>query len=127
MAELIWTEPALSDLEEIAEYIALEDPAAARSLVQWVFSAAERLEQHPKSGKVPQELEGSRYREIVVGPCRIFYRHTKGKVLFLYVMRSERELRNFLLEDRDDRGNEQVPAIRPCRAVRQAAAQSIRH
>lgn len=105
MAELIWTEPALSDLDEIAEYIALENPAAARKLVQRVFSAAERLEQHPKSGKVPQELEDSRYREIVVGPCRLFYRYNKGKILILYVMRGERELRNFLLEDRDERGN----------------------
>lgn len=105
MAELIWTDPALSDLDEIAEYIALENPAAARNLVQQVFSAAERLERHPKSGKMPQELGDSRYREIVVGPCRIFYRHTKGKVLILYVMRGERELRNLLLEDRDERGN----------------------
>ncbi|TDG12602.1 type II toxin-antitoxin system RelE/ParE family toxin [Seongchinamella unica] len=105
MAELIWTESALSDLDEIAEYIALENPAAARRLVQRVFSVAERLERHPRSGKIPEELGGSRYRELVVGPCRVFYRHTKGQVLFLYVMRSERELRNFLLEDRDDRGN----------------------
>jgi toxin ParE1/3/4 len=105
MAELIWAEPALSDLDEIAEYIALENPEAARKLVRQVFSVAERLARHPKSGKVPQELKGSRYREIVVGPCRVFYRLVKGKVLILYIMRSERELRSFLLEDRDDRGN----------------------
>jgi len=105
MAELTWTEPALSDLNEIAEYIALENPSAARGLVQQVFSVVGRLEHHPKSGKIPVELEGNRYREVVVGPCRVFYRHNHGKVLILYVMRSERELRNFLLEDRDERGN----------------------
>ena len=105
MAQLIWTEPALSDLNEIAEYIALENPPAARALVQRVFSAVERLERHPASGKVPAELEGSRYREVICGPCRVFYRHSKQHVLILYVMRSERELRNFVLEDRNDRGN----------------------
>lgn len=105
MAELIWTGPALSDLNEIAEYIALENPPAARALVQLVFSTVERLERHPTSGKVPSELEGKRYREVVCGPCRVFYRHTKGQVFVLYVMRSERELRNFVLEDRNDRGN----------------------
>ena len=105
MAELTWTEPALSDLNEIAEYIALENPSAARELVQQVFSVVGRLERHPKSGKFPAEIEGSRYREVVVGPCRVLYRPSKGKVLILYVMRSERELRNFLLEDRDERGN----------------------
>ena len=30
MARLIWTEPALTDLEIIAEYIALDKPEAAR-------------------------------------------------------------------------------------------------
>ena len=105
MAQLIWTEPALSDLHEIAEYIALENPAAARELTQLVFSAVERLEQHPASGKIPAELEGSRYREVVSGPCRIFYRRSREQILILYVMRGERELRNFLLKDRDERGS----------------------
>lgn len=104
MAELIWTEPALSDLIEIAEYIALENPPAAQVLVQRVFTAVERLERHPASGKVPVELEVNRYREVICGPCRVFYRHSKGQVLILYIMRSERELRNFMLDDRDDRG-----------------------
>lgn len=104
MARLVWTEPALSDLDEIAEYIALENPKAARGLVQRVFSAVERLEKHPASGRIPAELEGGRYREVVCDTCRIFYRHTKARVLVLYIMRSERQLRNFLLEDRDERG-----------------------
>ena len=105
MAQLIWTEPALSDLNEIAEYIALENPAAASLLVQQVFSAVERLEKHPASGKSPAELDGRRYREVISGPCRIFDRHSQDQVLVLYIMRSERQLRNFLLEDRDDRGS----------------------
>ncbi len=104
MAHLIWTEPALADLEEIAEYIALENPDAARSLVRQVFSVVERLEQHPSSGKVPAELPGARYREVVCGPCRVFYRHTADDVFVLYVMRSERGLRDLLLEGRDITG-----------------------
>ena len=99
MAQLIWTEPALSDLNDIAEYIALENPAAARKLVRGVFSVVERLEQHPSSGRIPIELKNGRYREVIYGPCRIFYRHTKNQVFVLHVMRSERQLRNFLLED----------------------------
>ena len=78
MAELIWTEPALSDLNEIAEYIALENPPAARALVQQVFSTVERLERHPASGKVTPELGSNRYREVICGPCRVFYRHSKN-------------------------------------------------
>jgi toxin ParE1/3/4 len=42
---------------------------------------------------------------VVCGPCRVFYRHSRGQVLILFVMRSERLLRSFLLEDRDVGGN----------------------
>ncbi len=100
MAQVIWTEPALQDLNEIAEFIALDKISAANILVQKVFSVIERLEKYPKSGRKPPELESSRYLELVVNPCRIFYRVEKDKVFILYVMRSERMLRNYLLDDR---------------------------
>jgi toxin ParE1/3/4 len=102
MAELVWTEPALSDLNEIAEYIALENSAAAKKLVRQVFIAVERLAKHPASDRNPTELESSRYREVIAGPCRIFYRHSNDQVIVLYIVRSERQLRNFLLDGRDD-------------------------
>lgn len=44
MAELIWTEPALSDLDAIADYIALDNPEAAGGLVRRIFAHVERLE-----------------------------------------------------------------------------------
>ena len=100
MAQIIWTEPALSDLDEIAEYIALDKLSAAKHLVKRVFSSVERLEDFPKSGRIPPELENSIYREVIVDPCRVFYRCDQGKVFILYVMRSERKLRKYLLDDR---------------------------
>jgi len=97
MAQLIWTEPALLDLDGIADYIALDDPAAASNYVQKVFDRVERLELYPNSGKRPAELLRTPYREVVVPPCRIFYRTEKDHVLILHVMRSERLLRTYLL------------------------------
>ena len=102
MAQIIWTEPALSDLDAIAEYIALDKPSAAINLVRKVFSSTERLEQFPESGRKPPELKKSRYLEIVVNPCRIFYRVEDEKVYILYVMRSERSLRKYLLNERNN-------------------------
>jgi plasmid stabilization system protein ParE len=92
MAEVVWTEPALADLEAIADYIAVENPAAAGEFVRRVFAHIDRLEQHPSLGPVPPELEESRYRQIVEPPCRVFYRQQGKKVLILHVMRSERLL-----------------------------------
>jgi toxin ParE1/3/4 len=97
MAEVIWTEPALSDLNDVAEYIALENAVAAKQLVQTIFAKVERLETFPESGRIPPELEHLNYREVVVNPCRIFYKQDSGKVYILFVMRAERELRRFLL------------------------------
>ncbi len=57
MARLIWAEPALKDLEEIAEYIALDDISAARRPVSKVFEAMEKLEKFPDSGRRPPELK----------------------------------------------------------------------
>lgn len=98
MASLIWTEPAISDLDELADFIALENADAARRFVQRVFDAVSRLEKFPLSGKCPKELPEGRYREIVVPPCRIFYRVAKTAVYVLHVMRSERVLRVELLD-----------------------------
>ncbi len=100
MAEVIWTEPALQELDAIAEYIALDNPLAASDLVQEVFDKTECLEGFPRSGRIPPELPDSVYRELVVPPCRIFYREDENRVLVLYVMREERQLRAYMLGNR---------------------------
>jgi addiction module RelE/StbE family toxin len=104
MAEIVWTEPALSDLDAIADYIALDNPIAASKLVKRVFEHVEQLSDHPESGSHPPELGRSRYRQIVEPPCRVFYRYDGEKVFILYVMRSERLFRKRQLEARAKRG-----------------------
>jgi len=103
MAELIWTEPALSDLDTIADYIALDNPEAARDLVRRVFRHVEQLAEYPQSGSRPKELRTSRYRQIVEPPCRVFYRYDGERAFVLYVMRGEMRLRRSQLVERDRR------------------------
>ncbi|TKB66943.1 MAG: type II toxin-antitoxin system RelE/ParE family toxin [Nitrospira sp.] len=93
MAEVIWTEPALNDLDAIADYIALDNPEAARRLVRKIFRHVGQLADYPRSGSKPPELKGWRYRQIVEAPCRVFYRQEGPRVFILYVMRSQRLLR----------------------------------
>ncbi len=93
MAEVIWTEPALSDLDAIADYIALDKPDAAKALVQRVFLHVEQLQAHPESGSLVRELPNSTYRQIVESPCRIFNRIDGEKVYVLHVLRGETQLR----------------------------------
>ena len=100
MVEVIWTEPALNDLDTIADYIALDDPQAAQRLVQRIFHHVALLAQHPESGSKPPELRGWRYRQIVEPPCRVFYRYDGARVVIPYVMRGERRLPQRLLAQR---------------------------
>ncbi|MGH7961603.1 MAG: type II toxin-antitoxin system RelE/ParE family toxin [Candidatus Binatia bacterium] len=101
MAELIWTEPALNDLDAIADYIALDNPDAAHHLVQRVVRHVEQLIEYPESGARPAELRRSRYRQIVEPPCRVFYRYDGEQVFILSVMRGEMRLHKRRLAERD--------------------------
>ena len=105
MAKIVWAEPALSDLDAIADYIALDNPHAARELVRRVFAHVRQLAAHPMSGSKPPELRGWRYRQIIEPPCRVFYRLDGSRVLILYVMRRERRLRPRTLAARAARGS----------------------
>ena len=100
MVQIIWTEPALFDLNEIAEHIALDMVEAARRLVNQVFKSVGQLEQFSELGRKLPELDDSTFWEIIVNPCRIFYRLDQNKVYILHVMRGERQLRKYLLDER---------------------------
>ncbi len=97
MAQIIWTEPALNNLNDIAEYIAVSNIYAAKQLVDNVFNKVQRLEQFPESGRIPEEIETLNYREVVVNPCRVFYKIEGDSVYILHVLRQERDLRKFML------------------------------
>jgi toxin ParE1/3/4 len=102
MARIIWTEPALEQLDEIADYISLDDPVAAKKLVRRVLDRVHHLQAFPEMGSCPIELRGSEYRHLVIPPLRVFYRIAGDTVLIVYVMRTERLFRIANLEHRDE-------------------------
>jgi toxin ParE1/3/4 len=97
MAKLIWTEKAVDDLSELAEYVAISDRAAAKQLVQRVLSSVSRLEQHPESGRHLPELPQQNYREVISPPSRIIYRIDDKNIYIVRVIRQERDLRRLML------------------------------
>ena len=100
MAQIIWTEPALQELDEIADYISLDNPTAAKKLVREAFNRVDHLAHHPKSGKLVDEFEESVYREIVNPPCRIFYRLAGEIIYIIHVIREEKLLHIDILKSR---------------------------
>lgn len=71
MAQVVWTESALAELDAIADYIALDKVGPARELVARVFEHVDQLALFPLSGSRPRELRDSRFRQSVEPPCRI--------------------------------------------------------
>ena len=74
MAQVIWTEPALADLQEVHDFIARDSPLYARVTVQRIHTAIERLITFPLSGRTVPEFPDSPYREIIERGYRILYR-----------------------------------------------------
>lgn len=93
MAEVVWTEPALNALDEIGDYIALDDHDAACRLIRKVFAKIDRLEENPTLGSKPKELKNTPYRRIVIHSINIYYRVEASKVVVIFVERSERDFK----------------------------------
>ena len=91
MAQVIWTEPALNALDEIADYIALDDDNAASRLVQKVFKKVDLLEANAELGNIPKELRSTPYRRLVINPVYVYYRVEDDTAIIIFVDRAERE------------------------------------
>ena len=93
MARIIWSPQALEDLDVIREFIAVDAPRTARSFIQRIFKAVERLERFPLSGALVPELRGNEFREIRLKKYRIIYRvHSEDRVEIVTVYHSSRLL-----------------------------------
>ena len=96
MARIVWADPAIQDLDAIADYIALDKPEAAQRLVYQALAAVARLQKFPRMGSLPAELRGLPYRQLVVPPCRVFYRIEKNAVYIVHILRGEQLVRREL-------------------------------
>ena len=88
---LLWTTPALQDLELIREHVSHDDPNAAAMLAQRLLKSVERLRQHPLSGRVVPEFSSRSYREVIVPPYRIVYIVEDIRVIILRVWHGRRQ------------------------------------
>jgi toxin ParE1/3/4 len=83
--KIIWSPLAIDRASEIAEYIALDKPAAANKWITTVFSKVEQLGSSPEIGRVVPEIGNEQFRELIYGNYRIIYRIEKKQVLILTI------------------------------------------
>jgi addiction module RelE/StbE family toxin len=81
---IIWTETAAQDFKGISEFIAIDNPDAARRLAKVIISKIENLSDLPLVGRMVPEKGDPDIREVVLSPYRIVYRvEQKQGVLFI--------------------------------------------
>ena len=83
--KLVWTPPAIRDLQSLRSYIARDKPSAARKQVEIILTAAAGLAHFPDSGR-PGRKTGT--RELVIGktPYLAIYRTQGGALEILRIL-----------------------------------------
>jgi toxin ParE1/3/4 len=92
VAQIVWTERARQDIQEIIEYISRDSKAYAQSFALQLREKVDRLEAFPDSGAVIPEDRSGRIRHVLVGNYRVLYRGSEGEVAILTVVHGARNL-----------------------------------
>lgn len=87
-----WTEPALSDLESIRDYIKKDSEYYATRFVERIIKAVETLEKFPKMGRNVPEAEEENIRELLFYNYRVMYRVETQRILILAIVHGARDL-----------------------------------
>lgn len=88
---IVWSEPAIANLEAIRDYIARDSPHRAARFLGRLVAAAEPLQEFPELGRVVPEGDG-RQREILFAPYRIIYRVEGDRIYIVTVVHGARDL-----------------------------------
>ncbi len=93
MAQIVWTNNALTDLSEIGEYIATDSRKYAEITVSKLYHKTKVLEEYPRIGRIVPEAEQENIREIIEGNYRIIYEIINDDIFILTVHHSARILK----------------------------------
>lgn len=92
MAKIIWSPSAISDLEEICNYIARDSEYYARVFAQRIVSLVQVIPTFPKAGRVVPEYKQENIREKIFQNYRIVYRLKPETIEIVAIVHSGRLL-----------------------------------
>lgn len=98
--EVVLTEDAERDLEELYAFVAKADsPKSADSVVDRLLEAARNLASFSERGSQPRELRAigvQEYRQVFFKPYRIIYRVMDGRVVVYVIADGRRDMQSLL-------------------------------
>jgi len=90
---VVWTQCALDELREVAEYASKSDPQEASQIVSAALKKADERVAFPESGAIVPELDSESIREVIVkGAFRLIYEISDDRITVLGFIRSRRRL-----------------------------------
>jgi addiction module RelE/StbE family toxin len=99
MVQIIWTELAKHELEEIYNFIAQDSKTYAKRQVLRIRNQIKRLKHSKYIGKVVTEISIPIIRELVIGNYRVIYKVLReNEIIILTVHHSSRDLSKRQLE-----------------------------
>lgn len=94
MVKLIWTDQAITDLGDIADYIAENSEKYAKLTVKKLFERTDILKTFPQAGRIVPEKNEENLRELIEGNYRIIYEIVSAdQINILTVYHSARDLK----------------------------------
>ena len=89
--KVVWSDPAIEDLQAIRDYIARDSEHYASRFVIRLLETVDLLQNSPDLGQVVLELEHDDIRQVVYLNYRILYRREAHRVLILAVIHVSRD------------------------------------
>lgn len=99
--KVLWAKSAQNDLEQIIEYIKIDNIDTAKNVFLELKSECDELYYFPERLRVVPELQKInilQYREIIYKRWRIVYKITGKSVYILFVIDSSRNIEDLLLQ-----------------------------
>jgi addiction module RelE/StbE family toxin len=94
MAQIIWSDRSLADLQEIGEFISKDSALYAKLVLEKIINSTTILESHPMIGRKVPEFHNPSLRELIIGNFRLIYKLDKNQnISILTVHHSSRLLR----------------------------------
>lgn len=98
--EVVLTEDAERDVEDIVTHIATHDsPRSADHVLNRILEIAESLAATPTRGSQPKELRGlgdQEYRQVFFKPYRLIYRVIEERVVIYLIADGRRDMQSLL-------------------------------
>jgi len=85
MMKIFWSPLAAERLEDIFEYITIENSAVAFKMVERIFKKVETISKFPKRGRKVPEANREEIRELFESDYRIIYRIEINRIYILSI------------------------------------------